>query len=123
MAAAAETPGTPQGSDPRVIGRAVKRLQRLQARCGDPRLATSPPSLRTLLPGLARLLRDVAQVQARAQPPGLGDDAFEGPGGAGHFLAVYLGNLEAKSRQLAALLPREGKAADEQLFQEGTSPR
>lgn len=121
MAAAAEAPGARQGCDPRAIGRAVKRLQRLQAQCGDPRLATSPPSLRTLLPGLARLLRDVAQ--ARAQQPGTGDDAFEGPGGAGHFLAVYLGNLEAKSRQLAALLPREGKAADDQLFQEGTSPR
>lgn len=117
MAAVAAPRGRP-GGDSRALGRAVKLLQRLEAQCGDPRFDTQPPSLRTLLPGIAQLLRDVA----RAQRP---DPAAEGPGGAGDFLGVFLTNLEAKGRQLASLLPppRERKAADDQLFREGTSLR
>eukprot|EP00069_Balaena_mysticetus_P001902 bmy_15576T0 len=101
------------------FGRAVSLLQRLEEQCGDPRLASSPPSLRDLLPRTAQLLREVAH----ARRAGGGGDP-EGPGGAEDFLVVYLANLEAKSRQVAALLsPRGRKTANDELFREGSRLR
>ncbi|XP_055991575.1 E3 ubiquitin-protein ligase CBL-C [Sorex fumeus] len=118
MAAAVAPRGRP-GGDPGALDRAVKLLQRLEAQCGDPRFSTNPPSLSNLLPRIAQLLRDVAREQRR-EPR----DPAEGPGGAADFLCIFLANLEAKGRQLAALLPpRERKAANDQLFREGTSLR
>ncbi|XP_023505638.1 E3 ubiquitin-protein ligase CBL-C isoform X1 [Equus przewalskii] len=118
MAAAAAPRGRQRG-EPRALGRAVRLLQRLEERCGDPRLSSSPPSLRDLLPRTAQLLRDVAQTRRTA---GGGDP--EGPGGAGDFLVVYLANLEAKSRQVAELLPPRGRrSANDELFREGSRLR
>ncbi|XP_057569564.1 E3 ubiquitin-protein ligase CBL-C [Hippopotamus amphibius kiboko] len=105
-----------QWGESRAFGQAVKLLQRLEEQCGDPRLASSPPSLPDLLPRTAQLLREVAH----ARRAGGGDDS-EGPGGAGDFLAVYVANLEAKSKQVAALLPPRGrKTANDELFREGS---
>lgn len=118
MAAAAAPRGRQRG-EPRALGRAVRLLQRLEERCGDPRLSSSPPSLRDLLPRTAQLLRDVAQTRRTA----VGGDP-EGPGDAGDFLVVYLANLEAKSRQVAELLPPRGRrSANDELFREGSRLR
>ncbi|KAF5921318.1 hypothetical protein HPG69_009216 [Diceros bicornis minor] len=118
MAAAAALRGR-QREEPRALRRAVRLLQRLEERCGDPRLSSSPPSLRDLLPRTAQLLRDVAQARRAA-----GGGGPEGPGGAGDFLVVYLANLEAKSRQVAELLPpRGGRSANDELFREGSRLR
>ncbi|XP_037676427.1 E3 ubiquitin-protein ligase CBL-C isoform X2 [Choloepus didactylus] len=117
--AAAAVPWRRQREEPRALGRAVRLLQRLEAQCGDLRVTSSPPSLRDLLPRTARLLREVAHARRAA-----GRGGSEGPGGAGDFLVVYLSNLEAKSRQVAALLPpRGGAGADSELFQEGSRLR
>ncbi|XP_025705820.1 E3 ubiquitin-protein ligase CBL-C isoform X1 [Callorhinus ursinus] len=117
--AAAAAPWGRQWGEARALGRAVRLLQRLEEQCGDPRLASSPPSLPDLLPRIAQLLRQVAH--ARRAADGGGD---EGPGGARDFLIVYLHNLEAKSRQVAALLPpRGGRSANDQLFREGSRLR
>lgn len=114
--AAAAVPRGWQSGEPRALGRAVRLLQRLHEQCGDPRLASSPPSLRDLLPSAAKLLREVAHARREA-----GGSGHEGPGGAGDFLIVYLANLEAKSRQVAALLPPRGqKSANDELFREGS---
>nr|XP_031537751.1 E3 ubiquitin-protein ligase CBL-C isoform X4 [Vicugna pacos] len=79
----------------------------------------SPACLRALLPRTAELLREVAQAQRAA-----GGGGPEGPGGAVDFLAVYLANLEAKSRQVVALLPPRGrKTAADELFREGSRLR
>ncbi|XP_045387436.1 E3 ubiquitin-protein ligase CBL-C isoform X1 [Lemur catta] len=118
MAAAAARRGR-QGEEPRALSRAVRLLQCLEEQCGDPRLATSPPSLRDLVPRTAQLLREVAHARRKAA----GGDS-EGPGGSGDFLVVYLANLEAKSRQVAALLPPRGqKGANDELFREGSRLR
>ncbi|EHB18942.1 Signal transduction protein CBL-C [Heterocephalus glaber] len=75
-----------------------------------------PPSLQDLLPGTAQLLREVAKAQRDAGP--------EGPGGAWDFLHVYLANLEAKGRQVAAFLPARGRrGVNEELFREGSMLR
>ncbi|KAK2499998.1 hypothetical protein MC885_004228 [Smutsia gigantea] len=102
--AAAAAPRGRQWGEPRALGRAVRLLQRLEEQCGDPRLASSPPSLRNLLPCTALLLRQVAHARRAA-----GGGGSEGPGGATDFLAVYLANLEAKSKQVAALLSPRGR--------------
>ncbi|XP_058136383.1 E3 ubiquitin-protein ligase CBL-C isoform X1 [Dasypus novemcinctus] len=105
--------------EPRALGRAVRLLQSLEEQCGDPRLSSSPPSLRDLLPRTALLLRQVAHARRAA-----GRSDSEGPGGAGDFLAVYLTNLEAKGRQVAALLPPRGQTGTEsELFLEGSRLR
>ncbi|XP_054444431.1 E3 ubiquitin-protein ligase CBL-C [Pteronotus mesoamericanus] len=115
MAAAAAPRGW-QSGEPRSLGRAVRLLQRLQEQCGDPRLSSSPPSLRDLLPSTVQLLREVAHARRAA-----GGGGHEGPGGARDFLAIYLANLEAKSRQVAELLPpRSQKSANDELFREGS---
>uniref|UniRef100_A0A480QW23 E3 ubiquitin-protein ligase CBL n=1 Tax=Sus scrofa TaxID=9823 RepID=A0A480QW23_PIG len=120
MAAAARR--GPQWGESRAFGRAVRLLQRLGEQCRDPRLGSGPPSLRDLLPRTAQLLREVAQ--ARRAAGGGGPEAAEGPGGAGDFLMVFLANLEAKSRQVAALLPPRGrKTAADELFREGSRLR
>lgn len=108
-----------QWRESRAFGRAVRLLQRLEELCGDPRLASSPPSLRDLLPRTAQLLREVAHARQAG-----GGGGPEGPGGAMDFLVVYLANLEAKSRQVAALLPPRGrKTANDELFREGSRLR
>uniref|UniRef100_A0A8C9BUJ1 E3 ubiquitin-protein ligase CBL n=1 Tax=Phocoena sinus TaxID=42100 RepID=A0A8C9BUJ1_PHOSS len=108
-----------QWRESRAFGRAVRLLQRLEEQCGDPRLASSPPSLRDLLPRTAQLLREVAHARQAG-----GGGGPEGPGGAMDFLVVYLANLEAKSRQVAALLPPRGrKTANDELFREGSRLR
>lgn len=108
-----------QCAEPRALDRALRLLQRLEEQCGDPRLAVGPPSLRDLLPRTAQLLRAVAKARRAADGGG-----HEGPGGAGDFLAVYLSNLEAKGRQVEALLPPRGKKdANEELFREGSRSR
>ncbi|XP_031314670.1 E3 ubiquitin-protein ligase CBL-C isoform X5 [Camelus dromedarius] len=108
-----------QRGESRAFGRAVKLLQRLEEQCRDLRLSSSPPSLRDLLPRTAELLREVAQAQRAA-----GGGGPEGPGGAVDFLAVYLANLEAKGRQVVALLPPRGrKTAADELFREGSRLR
>ncbi|XP_012919525.1 E3 ubiquitin-protein ligase CBL-C isoform X1 [Mustela putorius furo] len=118
MAAAADPWGWPSG-EARALGRAVRRLQRLEGQCGDPRLASSPPSLRDLLPRIVQLLRQVAHARRAA-----GGGGPEGPGGARDFLIVHLHNLEAKSRQVAALLPPRGeRTANDELFREGSRLR
>ncbi|KAM8791045.1 E3 ubiquitin-protein ligase CBL-C isoform 2-T2 [Rhynchonycteris naso] len=105
-----------QSREPRALERAVRLLQRLEEQCGDPRLSSSPPSLRDLLPSTAQLLRDVAHTRRAA-----GGGGPVGPGGAGDFLIVYLANLEVKSRQVAALLPpRSRRSANDELFREGS---
>ncbi|XP_019610372.2 E3 ubiquitin-protein ligase CBL-C isoform X2 [Rhinolophus sinicus] len=115
MAAAAASRGW-QGGELRALGRAVRLLQRLEEQCGDPRLTSSPPSLRDLLPRTAQLLREVAHAR-RAASGGVP----EASGGAGDFLLIYLANLEAKSRQVAALLPPPGRrSANDELFREGS---
>ncbi|KAM4824921.1 E3 ubiquitin-protein ligase CBL-C isoform 2-T2 [Thomomys bottae] len=106
-----------QRGEPRALGRAVRLLQRLEERCEDARLGSGPPSLRDLLPRTAQLLREVARTRRGAA----GGDP-EGPGGAGDFLAVYLANLEAKGRQVAALLPAQ-PGTEDRLFREGARPR
>ncbi|XP_036741682.2 E3 ubiquitin-protein ligase CBL-C isoform X3 [Manis pentadactyla] len=117
--AAAAAPRGRQWGEPRALGRAVKLLQRLEEQCGDPRLASSPPSLRNLLPRTALLLREVAHARRAA-----GGGGPEGPGGATDFLAIYLANLEAKSKQVAALLPPRGqRSVNDELFREGTTLR
>ena len=100
--AAVALPGR-QWGESRALGRAVRLLQRLEERCGDPRLSSSPPSLRDLLPRTAQLLHQVAQARQDAS-----GGVPEGPRGAWDFLAVYLANLEAKSRQVAPGLQLEG---------------
>ena len=116
--AAVALPGR-QWGESRALGRAVRLLQRLEERCGDPRLSSSPPSLRDLLPRTAQLLHQVAQARQDAS-----GGVPEGPRGAWDFLAVYLANLEAKSRQVAALLPPPGrKIANDKLFREGSRLR
>lgn len=118
MAAAAAPWGWPSG-EARALGRAVRRLQRLEEQCGDPRLDSSPPSLRDLLPRIVQLLRQVAHTRRAA-----GGGGPEGPGGARDFLVVHLHNLEAKSRQVAALLPPRGeRTANDELFREGSRLR
>lgn len=115
MAAAAASRGW-QGGELRALGRAVRLLQRLEEQCRDPRLTSSPPSLRDLLPRTAQLLREVAHAR-RAASGGVP----EASGGAGDFLVIYLANLEAKSRQVAALLPPPGRrSANDELFREGS---
>nr|XP_030729839.1 E3 ubiquitin-protein ligase CBL-C isoform X2 [Globicephala melas] len=117
MAAAA--PRGRQWRESKAFGRAVRLLQRLEEQCGDPRLASSPPSLRDLLPRTAQLLREVAHARRAG-----GGDGPEGPGGAKDFLVVYLANLEAKSRQVATLLPPRGrKTTNDELFREGSRLR
>ncbi|ELK12730.1 Signal transduction protein CBL-C [Pteropus alecto] len=118
MAAAAAPRGW-QWGEARAVDRAVRLLQRLEEQCGDPRLTSSPPSLRDLLPRTAQLLREVAQARRRA-----GRDGPEDPGGARDFLVIYLANLVAKSRQVAALLPPPGRrSASDELFREGSTLR
>ncbi|XP_066127951.1 E3 ubiquitin-protein ligase CBL-C isoform X3 [Saccopteryx bilineata] len=115
MAVAAAPRGW-QSGEPRALDRAVRLLQRLEQQCEDPRLSSSPPSLRDLLPSIAQLLRDVAHARRAA-----GGGHPDGPGGAGNFLIVYLANLEAKSRQVAALLPPGSRmSANDELFREGS---
>ncbi|TKC53707.1 hypothetical protein EI555_018450, partial [Monodon monoceros] len=116
---AAATPRGRQWRESSAFGRAVRLLQRLEEQCGDPRLASSPPSLQDLLPRTAQLLREVAHARQAG-----GGGGPEGPGGAKDFLVVYLANLEAKSRQVAALLPPRGrKTANDELFREGSRLR
>lgn len=118
MAAAAAPRGW-QWGEARALDRAVRLLQRLEEQCGDPRLTSSPPSLRDLLPRTTQLLREVAQARRPA-----GRDGLEDPGGARDFLVVYLANLVAKSKQVAALLPPPGRrSASDELFREGSTLR
>lgn len=118
-AAAAAAPRRGQGGEPRSLSRAVRLLQRLQEQCGDPRLSSNPPSLRDVLPRTAQLLREVAHARRAA-----GGGGPESPGGAADFLVLYLANLEAKSRQVAALLPPRGqRSASDELFREGSMLR
>ncbi|XP_012666638.1 E3 ubiquitin-protein ligase CBL-C isoform X2 [Otolemur garnettii] len=118
MAAAAARQGR-QWEEPHTLGRAVRLLQRLQEQCGDPRLTMSPPRLRDVLPRTAQLLREVANSRRAG-----GGGEPEGPGGSGDFLVIFLANLEAKSRQVAALLPPRGrKGANDELFREGSRLR
>lgn len=118
MAAAAAPRGW-QWGEARALDRAVRLLQRLEEQCGDPRLTSSPPSLRDLLPRTTQLLREVAQARRPA-----GRDGPEDPGGARDFLVVYLANLVAKSKQVAALLPLPGRrSASDELFREGSTLR
>lgn len=113
--AAAAAPQGQQWGEPRALSRAVKFLQRLEEQCRDPRLVMGPPSMRDLLPRTAQLLGEVAKVRREA-----GEDP-EGPGGASDFLVIYLGNLEAKGRQVAELLPPRGKRdANQDVFREGS---
>ncbi|XP_025280497.1 E3 ubiquitin-protein ligase CBL-C isoform X1 [Canis lupus familiaris] len=117
--AAAAAPRGRRWEEARELRRAVGLLQRLEEQCGDPRLASGPPSLRDLLPRTAQLLRDVAHARQAA-----GGGGPEDPGGARDFLIVYVHNLEAKSRQVAALLPSRGdRGADDELFREGSRLR
>ncbi|XP_012588938.1 PREDICTED: E3 ubiquitin-protein ligase CBL-C [Condylura cristata] len=117
MAAAAAARGR-QSRANRMLGRAVRLLQRLEEQCGDPRLSLSPPSLRDLLPRMVQLLQDVAHTWRTA------GGGPEGSGGAWDFLVIYLANLEAKGRQVGALLPpRERKMANDELFRPGSSLR
>ncbi|XP_014979724.1 E3 ubiquitin-protein ligase CBL-C isoform X3 [Macaca mulatta] len=117
--AVAVAPWGRQWEEARALGRAVRMLQRLEEQCSDPRLSLSPPSLRDLLPRTAQLLREVASAQRAAGRGGPG-----GPGGSRDFLLVYLANLEAKSRQLGALLPPRGRrSANDELFRAGSSLR
>ncbi|XP_025223643.1 E3 ubiquitin-protein ligase CBL-C isoform X2 [Theropithecus gelada] len=117
--AVAVAPWGRQWEEARALGRAVRMLQRLEEQCSDPRLSLSPPSLRDLLPRTAQLLREVARAQRAAGRGGPG-----GPGGSRDFLLVYLANLEAKSRQLGALLPPRGRrSANDELFRAGSSLR
>ncbi|KAM9633199.1 E3 ubiquitin-protein ligase CBL-C [Trichechus inunguis] len=119
MAAAAAARQGRQSGDVRALGRAVKQLERLEAQCRDPRFASSPPSLRDLLPRTAQLLRKVTLAGGAA-----GGSCPEGPGGARDFLVIYLTNLEAKGRQVAALLPPRGRTeANDELFREGSTLR
>ncbi|XP_055105491.2 E3 ubiquitin-protein ligase CBL-C isoform X2 [Symphalangus syndactylus] len=117
--ALAVAPWGRQWEEARALGRAVRMLQRLEEQCGDPRLSVSPPSLRDLLPRTAQLLREVAHSRRAAGGGGAG-----GPGGPGDFLLIYLANLEAKSRQVAALLPPRGqRSANDELFRAGSRLR
>ncbi|XP_032032323.1 E3 ubiquitin-protein ligase CBL-C isoform X2 [Hylobates moloch] len=117
--ALAVAPWGRQWEEARALGRAVRMLQRLEEQCGDPRLSVSPPSLRDLLPRTAQLLREVAHSRRAAGGGGPG-----GPGGPGDFLLIYLANLEAKSKQVAALLPPRGqRSANDELFRSGSRLR
>ncbi|XP_047294507.1 E3 ubiquitin-protein ligase CBL-C isoform X4 [Homo sapiens] len=117
--ALAVAPWGRQWEEARALGRAVRMLQRLEEQCVDPRLSVSPPSLRDLLPRTAQLLREVAHSRRAAGGGGPG-----GPGGSGDFLLIYLANLEAKSRQVAALLPPRGRrSANDELFRAGSRLR
>ncbi|PNI88997.1 CBLC isoform 1 [Pan troglodytes] len=117
--ALAVAPWGRQREEARALGRAVRMLQRLEEQCVDPRLSVSPPSLRDLLPRTAQLLREVAHSRRAAGGGGPG-----GPGGSGDFLLIYLANLEAKSRQVAALLPPRGqRSANDELFRAGSRLR
>ncbi|PNJ11898.1 E3 ubiquitin-protein ligase CBL-C isoform X2 [Pongo abelii] len=117
--ALAVAPWGRQWEEARALGRAVRMLQRLEEQCGDPRLSISPPSLRDLLPRTAQLLREVAHSRRAAGGGGPG-----GPGGCGDFLLIYLANLEAKGRQVAALLPPRGRrSANDELFRAGSRLR
>ncbi|XP_055225678.1 E3 ubiquitin-protein ligase CBL-C isoform X3 [Gorilla gorilla gorilla] len=117
--ALAAAPWGRQWEEARALGRAVRMLQRLEEQCVDPRLSVSPPSLRDLLPRTAQLLREVAHSRRAAGGGGPGD-----PGGSGDFLLIYLANLEAKSRQVAALLPPRGRrSANDELFRAGSRLR
>ncbi|KAM9225821.1 E3 ubiquitin-protein ligase CBL-C isoform 3-T3 [Dugong dugon] len=117
MAAATAARQRRQSGDVRALGQAVKLLERLEAQCRDPRLASSPPSLRDLLPRTAQLLRKVTLAPTGGSCP-------EGPGGARDFLVIYLTNLKAKGRQVAALLPPRGRTeANDELFREGSTLR
>uniref|UniRef100_A0A2K6UZH0 E3 ubiquitin-protein ligase CBL n=1 Tax=Saimiri boliviensis boliviensis TaxID=39432 RepID=A0A2K6UZH0_SAIBB len=114
--AVALAPRGRQWEEARAFERAVKLLQRLEEQCRDPRLSMSPPSLRDLLPRTAQLLQEVAQARRAG---GRGDPGD--PGGSGNFLVIYLANLEAKSRQVAELLPPRGRrSANDELFREGS---
>ncbi|XP_006871544.1 PREDICTED: E3 ubiquitin-protein ligase CBL-C [Chrysochloris asiatica] len=120
MAAAAAAPRGRQSGENRALGRTVKLLERLEAQCRDPRLTSSPPSLRDLLPRIEELLRKVSQARRAAG----GGGGPEGPGGAGDFLVIYLANLEAKGKQVATLLPPRGRVdANDELFREGSRLR
>lgn len=104
------------GGERRALARAVRLLQCLEERCRDPRLTSSPPSLRDLLPRTAQLLRKVAHTWGTTS-----GGVPEASGGAGDFLVVYLTNLEAKSRQVASVLPQPGlRSANDELFREGS---
>ncbi|XP_043454585.1 E3 ubiquitin-protein ligase CBL-C [Prionailurus bengalensis] len=117
--AAVAAPWGRQREEARALGRAVRLLERLEEHFGDPRLASSPPSMRDLLPRTAQLLREVAHARRAADGGGP-----EGPGGARDFLVVYLNNLEAKIRQVAALLAPQGRrSANDELFREGSGLR
>ncbi|XP_075392738.1 E3 ubiquitin-protein ligase CBL-C [Tenrec ecaudatus] len=117
MAAATAGPGGQRSRAPRALSRVVKLLERLGEQCGDPRLSSSPPCLRDLLPRMAQLLRKVAQAW-RAE------GSRDGAGGAWDFLVTYLSNLETKGRQVATLLPPRGRSgANDELFRDGTRLR
>uniref|UniRef100_F7E6G1 E3 ubiquitin-protein ligase CBL n=1 Tax=Callithrix jacchus TaxID=9483 RepID=F7E6G1_CALJA len=117
--AVALAPRGRQWEKARAFDRAVRLLQRLEEQCSDPRLSMSPPSLRDLLPRTAQLLQEVAQARRAAGGGDPGD-----PGGSENFLVIYLANLEAKSRQVAELLPPRGRrSANDELFREGSRLR
>uniref|UniRef100_A0A2K5C2C9 E3 ubiquitin-protein ligase CBL n=1 Tax=Aotus nancymaae TaxID=37293 RepID=A0A2K5C2C9_AOTNA len=117
--AVALAPRGRQREEARAFNRAVRLLRRLEEQCSDPRLSMSPPSLRDLLPRTAQLLQEVAQARRAAGGGDPGD-----PGGSGNFLVIYLANLEAKSRQVAELLPPRGqRSANDELFREGSRLR
>uniref|UniRef100_A0A2K5SGT4 E3 ubiquitin-protein ligase CBL n=1 Tax=Cebus imitator TaxID=2715852 RepID=A0A2K5SGT4_CEBIM len=117
--AVALAPWGRQWEEARAFDRTVRLLQRLEEQCSDPRLSMSPPSLRDLLPRIAQLLQQVAQARRAAGGGDPGD-----PGGSGNFLVIYLANLEAKSRQVAELLPPRGRrSANDELFREGSRLR
>ncbi|XP_076986579.1 LOW QUALITY PROTEIN: E3 ubiquitin-protein ligase CBL-C [Tamandua tetradactyla] len=119
MAAVAAAPGRRHWEESRALRRAVNLLQRLEAQCSDHRITLSHPSLRDLLPRTALLLREVARARRTADRSG-----SESPDSAGDYLEVYLPNLEAKSQQVAALLPPRGRTGtNRELYLEGPSVR
>ncbi|XP_028920849.1 E3 ubiquitin-protein ligase CBL-C [Ornithorhynchus anatinus] len=106
-------------AEQRALSRAVRCLEQLEGLCGDPGLGASPPSLPDLVPQSLTLLR-LIQVRRGGGSAGVGN---EGPGGAADFLAVFLNNLAAKTRQVAELFPGRGRAGAgagrEDIFREG----